>query len=189
MKRLCKLLLSAPISCMVLLSSFAFGQYHGGEKITFEGVSLGMVFDLPTCSATNENTATSCQIFLGEERVKDHTLQNYRVQLGTQVDDHLSSTKYIFVGTINGKIAQITILTAGLPQQEEIWNTLQQRLGDPSDNFTVSEQDTQKLFPHITAGSIMTIWVTRDGEISFTGEISPEGYGIITMHAAELLAK
>ncbi|MGL4668583.1 MAG: hypothetical protein ACRCWR_11735 [Saezia sp.] len=186
MKHLCKLLLLLSIAT----SSFAFAQYHGGEKTTFEGLALGMELKLPECPRPpmDEKKEITCQTFLSEETVKQNTMQNYRVRLGSEERDTLSGSEYMSVGTINSKVAQITIITTGLSQQEQIYVTLQERLGDPDDNFVVSEQDAKQM-PHLSVGSIMAIWVTKEGQISFIGELNPQGYGIITMHTEELLAK
>lgn len=188
MKTLRNLFLLLSISWLTLSSSLVFAQYHGGESITFEGFALGQDFNLPACAPSEETTTTSCQTALDEETFQQHTIQNYRVQLGTQLSDHLSSIKYISVSTLDGKVARVTIITAGLSQQERIFATLQERLDDPDDYFVISEQNTDT-FPHYALGSIAAIWVTRDGQISFSGEIKPQGYGIITMHAKELLVK
>ncbi|MGL4668584.1 MAG: hypothetical protein ACRCWR_11740, partial [Saezia sp.] len=135
---------------------------------TLEHLALGMTLNFPACTADvqGENTNIApiegkvCQYLIQEGQIEEYKVQNYVVLLSEGVNEGFSAQVNIGVDTIDNKVIRFSIVTPGLTHQEQIFNQLVAKLGQPVDAKLVTENVPNS---PVEVNSAVAIWGVEGG--------------------------
>lgn len=155
---------------------------------TLEHLALGMKLNFPDCPAEvqGENTNITpidgkvCQFLLEEGQVAEHKVKTYVILLSEGINEGLSGQVNISVDTINDLVTRFSIVTPGLSQQEQIFNLLVSKLGEPADARLVTENVPNS---PVDVNGIIATWGVENGRVLFIGGIKGQNTGIINVES------